>query len=133
VVALDPRLGPTPPFAGVRIADERTLRCRYRDGTQPYLLHHYIRKPWLEPTYHGVYSRLLRRLLLAPDLTVRVPERTLPRRWRRGGGARLLRLGASVRDAARWHLGDTVVDAVPEPIKDRIDAMRHPGAEPIRR
>ena len=30
-------------------------------------------KPWLEPTHHGVYSRLLRRLLIGDDLAVAVP------------------------------------------------------------
>ena len=40
-------------------------------------------KPWLEPTHHGVYSRLLRRLLIGEDLAIRVPEQQVPLRLRR--------------------------------------------------
>ena len=34
----------------------------YADRTEPYVVHQFVRKPWLEPTYHGVYSQLLARL-----------------------------------------------------------------------
>ena len=74
VVALDPRLAPMPPFAGLRVVDERALRCAYDDGTEPYVVHHFIVKPWLEPTHHGVYSQLLRRLLIGDDVAIRVPD-----------------------------------------------------------
>jgi hypothetical protein len=82
----------------VRIADERTLRCR-GDGVEPYVLHHWLVKPWLEPTHDGVYSRLLRRLLNADDVAVRVPPETVPR-WLRTGplaSAERLRINASER------------------------------------
>ncbi len=44
VVGLDERLAPTPPFEGVRISDERALRCALEDGTEPFVLHHYLAK-----------------------------------------------------------------------------------------
>ena len=50
-------LPPPRPFAGLRLVDERTLRCAYADATAPYLVHHHTVKPWLEPTHHGVYSQ----------------------------------------------------------------------------
>ncbi len=73
---LDQRLAPTPPFYGLQPdRAERTLRCAYGDAVEPYLVHHHSVKPWLEPTHHGVYSQLLRRLLIGDDLAIRVPER----------------------------------------------------------
>jgi hypothetical protein len=84
VEVLEARLAATPPFAGVRVLDEGSLRCAYADGAEPCVLHHHVVKPWLEPTYDGAYSRLLRRCLVGPDLAVRVPERILPRRFRSG-------------------------------------------------
>ena len=130
VVALDRRLAPTPPYRGLRIVDEAALRCRHKDGFEPLVVHQYIRKPWLEATYHGVYSRLLVRLLCEPDVAVRVPERLLPLRLRRGLLAGVDRALASLRDAPRWHLGDPVVDSVPERLKNRIDERRHSGVYP---
>jgi hypothetical protein len=94
---LDPRLTAAPPFTGVSVLDEQTLRCAYEDGTEPYALHHVFPvKPWHEPTIPGVYSQLLTRLLHGEDVAVRVPNRELPphmrsgllaaaRNWRRGG------------------------------------------------
>ena len=100
---LDNALAPNPPYRGVRIADENTLRCTGPAG-EPYVLHQFVRKPWLEPTYHGVYSRLMSRLLLADDVAIRVPPETLPTRMRRGARARAERLAANAFDLARWHL-----------------------------
>ena len=79
---------PTRPYRGLRIADEAALRCAYRDGVEPLVVHQYVRKPWLEPTYDGVYSRLLRRLLTADDVAIRVPEDEVPLRLRAGARAR---------------------------------------------
>jgi hypothetical protein len=84
IATLEDRLASTPPFTGLRVADERTLECAYEDGLVPYLVHHHTTKPWLEPTHEGVYSRLLRRLLLADDVAVRVPEAEIPPWLRRG-------------------------------------------------
>ena len=33
-------------------------------ASAPYVLHHFHRKPWLDPIYHGLWSRLFARLLL---------------------------------------------------------------------
>jgi hypothetical protein len=119
VVALPHRLAPSQPFAGLRLADEATLRCVYEDGTRPYVLHHFLRKPWLERMYHGIYSRLLARLLLADDVAVRVPERGVPLRMRNGLLARMERKRVDFQDLARWYL----VDVIPE----RIGALRRRG------
>jgi hypothetical protein len=88
VVVLEERLAATPPFEGLRIRDERGLACEYEDGAEPYLVHHHVVRPWLEQTEHGVYSRLLRRLLVGGDVAIRVPEadvapwlRSGPRAW----------------------------------------------------
>jgi hypothetical protein len=104
VVALDDRLAPTPPFAGLKLVDEGSLRCAYEDGTEPCVLHHYIVKPWLEPTHHGIYSRLLRRLLVGADVAVKVPRRELPRRLRTGVLAYAERKRVNVLQRLRWHV-----------------------------
>jgi hypothetical protein len=104
VVALDPRLAPVPPFEGLRVTDERALRCEFADGTQPYVVHHFIVKPWLEPTHHGVYSRLLRRLLVCDDVAVRVPADEIPLRLRRGPLAYAERKRVNARERIRFHL-----------------------------
>lgn len=101
---LDHVLAPNPPFAGLRLLDEQRLRCAYDDGTSPYVLHHYLRKPWLEPMYHGIYSRLLARLLLGGDLAIRVPAEAVPLRMRRGPLARLERLRVDAIDLLGWRL-----------------------------
>ena len=102
---LDARLAATPPFAGLRVADELSLHCSYADGGEPFLVHHHVTKPWLEPTHHGVYSRLLRRLLIGDDVAIRVPERWLPQRFRRGARAYLARARVNVAEQVRFRLG----------------------------
>jgi hypothetical protein len=87
IVAFEPRLSAIPPFAGLTVTDARVPRCEYEDGTRPYVVHHWPGKPWLERTHDGVYSRLLRRLLTGDDVAVRVPDRLIPRRFRRGPAA----------------------------------------------
>jgi hypothetical protein len=116
VTAVDERMEAVTPYAGLRIADEATLRCVYEDGLEPLAVHHFLPlKPWLEPAIPGVYTRLLERLLRGDDVAIRVPEGRLPphlrpgligaaRSWRRGGlSARLRalrdRIGATGRDA----------------------------------
>lgn len=120
LVALDHRLAPTPPFRGLRVRDEDALRCAYADGTEPFVVHQYIRKPWLERMYHGVYSRLLARLLLEEDATVKVPESEIPMRLRRGPLAHAERWRVNVADFMRWHFGDRV----PKPIGSRLETIR---------
>lgn len=111
-VALDQRLAPTPPFSGLRIIDEGTLRCSYDDGVQPYLVHHFVVKPWLEATYHGVYSRLLRRLLIGRDVSIQVPQAQLPVWMRRGPRAYLKRATVNARELVRWHLREPISSAL---------------------
>jgi hypothetical protein len=106
--ALDSRLAPTPPFTGLGVADEATLRCAYPDGTEPFLVHHHVVRPWLEPTHHGVYSRLLRRLLIGDDAAVRVPQETIPVWLRSGPRAWAERLRINARERLRWHVREPV-------------------------
>ena len=101
VEALDARLAATPPFAGLRVADERTLACGYEDGTEPFLVHHHVVRPWLEQTEHGVYSRLLRRLLVRDDVAIRVPEPDVPAWLRTGPRAWALRARHDLRARLR--------------------------------
>lgn len=91
VLTLAHRLTATPPFRGLGLEDPRSLRCAYADGTSPYVLHHYARKPWLTPMRSSVYSRLLTRLVLGEDVRVRLSPDELPLRLRRGAPARLTR------------------------------------------
>jgi hypothetical protein len=104
VVAFESRLSASPPFPGLRVVDARALRCAYRDGTEPYVVHHWLAKPWLEPTHHGVYSQLLRRLLIGDDVAVRVPEDEVPLRLRRGLRALAERKRINARERFRYHV-----------------------------
>ncbi len=100
---LDARLTAATPFTGVNVLDQKTLRCAYDDGTEPYVLHHVFPvKPWHEPTIPGVYSRLLSRLLHGEDVAVRIPNRELPPHLQTGllGAARKLGGGLSARARA---------------------------------
>jgi hypothetical protein len=99
ICALEHRLAPHPPFRGLEITDANLLRCQYSDGTEPMVLHHIQRKPWLSPTPSNAYSRLLTRLLVAPDLPLRVPPTTIPLRLREGTLASIDRRWISVRNA----------------------------------
>jgi hypothetical protein len=96
IAEYDARLAPIPPFAGLRLADAAALRCRYDDGTEPYLLHHAARKPWLVRMRSNVYSRLLTRLLLGDDVALRLDPGWLPLRLRDGAAATSARLVADV-------------------------------------
>jgi hypothetical protein len=120
LVALDHRLAATPPFRRLRVLDEAGLRCAYGDGTQPYVLHQFVRKPWLEPMYHSIYSRFLARLLLGADVAVRVPEAEVPRRMRDGFVARVERAAVNAKDLARFYLGDLL----PERMGVHVEALR---------
>ena len=89
-------LAPHSPFDGVELVDKQTLRCAYADGTEPYALHHVLRKPWLARTHSTVYSRLLPRLLLAEDLPLRLHPEELPRRLRPGIAGETARAESSI-------------------------------------
>jgi hypothetical protein len=109
LVALDAELAPTPPFEGLRLTATETLACATADGREVYLVHHSLSpKPWQEPAYEGVYSRLLRRLLTSPDVAVRVPGAELPRTLRRGPIAHAERQLVKVREQLRWRVGGFV-------------------------
>ena len=85
VVEVEGQLEAVMPFNGLRVIEAKTLRCAYDDGTEPYVLHHYLpMKPWLEPTIPGVYTELLVRLLRGSDVAVRLPGRELPPHLRPG-------------------------------------------------
>ena len=116
LVVLDPRLSASPPFTDLRVVDERRLRCAYGDGLEPLVVHHWLAKPWLEPTHHGVYSRLLRRLLIGDDVAVTVPEAMIPLRFRGGPLAYMERKRINARERWRWH--------VREPLAARREAAR---------
>jgi hypothetical protein len=96
IKTVEHRLAPHPPFPGLQLIDETRLVCRYSDGAQPFLLHHILAKPWLKATRTTIYSLLLSRLLLAPDVVLRLEPGQLPLRLREG------RLAAA--DRARAHL-----------------------------
>jgi hypothetical protein len=97
LVAMDSRLIALPPFDRLRLLDEDTLRCAYRDGTEPWILHHFASKPWLVPMRSSVYSRLLTRLLLAPDAPLRLDPSELPLRLRTGRVASAARAITDIR------------------------------------
>ncbi len=103
-IALAHRLAPNPPFDTMRIVDLPGLRVVDGGGTEPYVLHQHVRKPWLEPMYHGVYSRLLSRLLLGDDVAITVPEDHVPARMRAGLLAATRRWTVNIVDLGRWHL-----------------------------
>jgi hypothetical protein len=96
LTALPNRLAPNPPFKGLRVIDEATLRCAHRDGTEPYALHNFYRKPWLVRTRSNPYSRLLTRLLLGTNDSLRLDRRELPLRLRTGLAARCARLAVDI-------------------------------------
>jgi len=101
LVVVDQRLSPFAPFDGVELLDEASLRCRTAERAEPYLLHHVLRKPWLAATKSNVYSRLLTRVLLEPDVELRLDPEDLPLRLRRGWLASADRVRASVQASVR--------------------------------
>ena len=108
---LERRLEPIPPFEGVRVVSVDELRCVTAAGDEPYLLHHFAAKPWLDITPEGPYTQLLRRLLNADDLAIRVPRREVPLRLRRGALGQALRERASGSTKFEAYLRDPVARA----------------------
>ena len=123
IVTLDNRLAPNPPYQGLRITDERSLRCVHDDGSEPFVLHQFVRKPWLEPMYHGIYSRLMARLLLADDVAIVVGADAVPRRMRPGARARAERTAVNLIDLGRWYLGERL----PHRLQRRAASPRDAG------
>ena len=119
------RLSPTPPFEGLEVTDDVALRCAYEDGVEAYAVHFCLaKKPWLEPAHDRVYSQLLRRCLLGPDVPVRVEEADLPWRLRSGPLAAAERARVNALESLRWHLA--------APIARRVRGLRAPEPEPDR-
>jgi hypothetical protein len=108
LVALDEELAPHQPYKGLRMRDEATLRTTYRDGTEPYVLHQYLGKPWIDPMYHGIYSRALSRLWLEPDVALPLPAAEVPLRMRRGARALAARKAVDWSDLVRWYARDVI-------------------------
>ena len=104
VERLTNRLAPNPPFPGLELIDAESLRVAYDDGTRPYVLHHFHRKPWIDPIYHGLYSRLLARLLLGEDIAVTVPPEMVPLRLRGGPLARAERARVDLIDVVNRYV-----------------------------
>jgi hypothetical protein len=126
VVALDSRLSAIPPFEGLRLEDRGSLSCRYVDGTRPYLLHHYFRKPWLVRMRSNVYSRLLTRLLLGPDVELRLDPSELPVRLRAGLAGTVGRLATDVLFGIPASMRRRIRSS-PRRIRAWPEAGRHPN------
>jgi hypothetical protein len=106
VLGLEYRLAPMPPFLGLELIDERSLRCAYEDGIAPYVLHYTVAKRWLDLTISGgVYARLLRRALNGNDVAIRLPRAMLPLHMRSGPLAYAERRRGRVGQRLRWRLG----------------------------
>jgi hypothetical protein len=84
ILMLEHVLAPHPPFPDLRLVDGQRLLCRYPDGRRPFLLHHILAKPWAHATRSNLYSLLLPRLLLNPDVALRLEPQQLPLRLREG-------------------------------------------------
>jgi hypothetical protein len=97
------RLAPHYPFPGLDLVDATRLVCRYGDGAEPSLLHHILAKPWLKATRTTVYSLLLPRLLLAPDVALRLDPSELPLRLRQGRLAAVDRRRAHIQTLIYAH------------------------------
>jgi hypothetical protein len=117
------RLAPHPPFEGLRLQNAAELRCGYLDGARPFFLHHTLGKPWLQATRRNVYSLLLPRLLLGPDIAVRLEPEQVPLRLRQGRLAAIdghrADLQALVKSETRRRLGTFG-------IRTRLAARRQP-------
>jgi hypothetical protein len=97
IMAVEHRLAPLPPFEGLHLIDMDSLLCRYPDGVRPFLIHHVLAKPWLKATRTNIYSLLLPRLLLGPDVALRLEPEQLPLRLRDGWLAQVDRRRANVQ------------------------------------
>jgi hypothetical protein len=84
ILMLENRYAPVPPFPELELIDPERLLVRYPNGEHPYLLHHILGKPWLKATRTNIFTLLLPRLLLAPDLPLRLTRAQIPLRLRDG-------------------------------------------------
>ncbi len=89
---------PHAPFRGVRV--DGPLTCIDEGGQRPYLLHHTLQKPWLEPLPSNPYSTLLANYAHHPDAPA-VDEQLLPRYLRSGALASTARVAREARGSVR--------------------------------
>jgi hypothetical protein len=80
ITRLDGGFSPVPPFKGIRRRDG--IHCVGPNGTEPFLLHHILRKPWLGPTRRNLYVDILRHVLWDKDAPITLDPSTLPLRLR---------------------------------------------------
>jgi len=102
VACMEHELAPHTPLRGIRVVDRERVVCEDAEGRQPFLLHHTLAKPWLQATATNAYTRLLPRLLLAPDVPLRLRPEELPLRLREGrlAGLELARADMQARAVA---------------------------------
>jgi hypothetical protein len=102
VAVMEHGLAPHTPLRGIRVVDRERIVCEDAEGRRPFLLHHTLAKPWLEATAVNAYTRLLPRLLLAPDVVLRLRPAELPLRLRQGplAGVDLARADLQARAVA---------------------------------
>ena len=75
----------------------------------PFLIHQSMPwMPWNVPMYDGAYSQLLRRMLVGPDLAIRVPEAEVPRTLRDGLVGTMARRRINAREQIQWRVGGWV-------------------------
>jgi hypothetical protein len=98
IVRLDRTLSPVPPFTGYRLG--AGLRCLGPDGLEPYLLHHFLGKPWLGSTRRNVYVDALRRALWHPSAPISIDRSSVPLRLRPSKLGRLELTRASTQSRA---------------------------------
>ena len=101
---IEHRFAPVPPFPGLKVVDLTRLECAYDDGTEPYLLHHILRKPWLGATKASPYTALFTRLVTGGDVVLRLDAHDIPLRLRDSSFAAIGRAGAAVQVEARARL-----------------------------
>jgi hypothetical protein len=122
LLMLENRFAPVPPFSELELVDPERLLVRYSDGQRPYLLHHILAKPWLRATRTNIFSLLLPRLLLAPDVALRLKPEQVPLRLREGRRSAIDRRRAHAQaffyEEGRRQLGRFG-------IRTRIRAWRH--------
>ena len=104
VVRLEQSLWSYPPFDGLTRTGREGLGCAYGDGTAPYVLHHFWKKPWLSPVAPNLYSELFTELVTDAAAPIRLGRGDIPLRLQDSGLAPLDRWRASVQRSARARL-----------------------------
>ena len=97
-VTLPYRGAPHAPFRGLRVDGD--LSCVDDKGERPYLLHHALQKPWLEPLPTNPYTKLLVEYIHHP-LALRFDDRELPLFLRAGRFAAVARAARASRGQVR--------------------------------